>query len=115
MTVLGPWTEGFASWRRILGAVQEPEQQRAVFNNAVAEVAGFVAHGLDRAAAADELADMAASIGIDDADEIQAAIGTAFAQVNGPDRVPEDWIRDEPRSATPETVIRHRRRKRANT
>jgi AAA domain len=91
MTALGPFADGFASWRRILGAVQEPEQQRQVFENAILEVASYVARGLDRSAAADELADMAASIGFDDVDEVQAQIGAAFAKVNGPERVPDDW------------------------
>ena len=96
MTALGPYADGFALWRRILGAEQDAAAQREVFANAVMEVAGFVARGLDRAVAADELTDMAASIGFDDADAVQTEIAAAFAKVNGPDRVPEDWSREEP-------------------
>jgi hypothetical protein len=91
MTALGPFAAGFALWRRVLGAEQDAAAQREVFSNAVAEVASYVAHGLDRAVAADELADMATSIGFDDADAVQAEIAGAFAKVNGPDRVPDDW------------------------
>jgi hypothetical protein len=88
---LGPYADGFALWRRILGAEQDAVAQREVFGNAILEVAGFVARGLDRAAAADELTDMATSIGFDDADAVQAEIAAAFAKINGPDRVPDDW------------------------
>lgn len=91
MTALGPFADGFAVWRRILGAVKGRDDQREVFANAVLEVAAFVARGLDRAAAAEELTDMAASIGFDDADAVQAEIAAAFAKVDGPDRVPDDW------------------------
>lgn len=91
MSGLGAFADGFALWRRLLGREQDEAAQREVFANAVKEVAGFVARGLDRAAAADELTDMATSIGFDDVDEVQAAIGEAFAKVNGPDRVPDDW------------------------
>lgn len=92
MTVLGRYTEGFASWRRILGTVP-PEAQLKVFGNAVEEVASFIAHGLDRAAAADELVDMATSIGFEDPDLVQEVIARAFSRivVNGPEHVSDDW------------------------
>lgn len=89
---LGPYAEGFATWRRILGSVSQ-EAQLKVFGNAVEEVAGFVARGLDRVAAADELADMATSIGFDDADQLQYVIAHAFERVvepEGPDRIWDD-------------------------
>lgn len=78
---LGQFYEGFASWRRAL-ARAAPESQPVIFFNAVAEVAGFVRAGLDRVVAADELSDMAASIGFDDADRVQQIIGTTFASID---------------------------------
>src|SRR6516164_6767596 len=77
---LGPFYEGFSSWRRAL-AKADSEAQRVVFANACVDVAGFVGKGLDRAAAADELHDMAVSIGWDAPDEVQLMIGREFAKI----------------------------------
>jgi AAA domain-containing protein len=100
---LGPFAQGFASWRRILGTVPQ-EAQLKIFGNAVEEVAGFVARGLDRAAAADELADMATSIGFDDPDAVQTIIAHAFANIEYVDVVPDQPApgngQAEPRHAT---------------
>jgi hypothetical protein len=77
---LGLFYEGFSSWRRAL-AKADSEAQRVVFANACVDVAGFVGKGLDRAAAADELHDMAVSIGWDAPDEVQLMIGREFAKI----------------------------------
>ena len=61
----------------ILGIV-EPNDRLTIFANAAAEVASYVAKGLDKVVAADELVDMAISCGLDNADAVQAAIADAF-------------------------------------
>ena len=87
---LGPFTEGFASWRRILGSAP-PEVQLKVFSNAVEDVASFIARGLDRAIAADELVDMAISIGFDDHDRVQDVIARAFSRADSEAESGIDW------------------------
>ena len=87
---LGPFTEGFASWRRILGSAP-PEVQLKVFSNAVEDVASFIARGLDRAIAADELVDMAISIGFDDHDLVQDVIARAFSRADSEAESGIDW------------------------
>jgi hypothetical protein len=74
---LGRFSEGFAMWRQILGAVA-PDDRLKIFANAASEVAGYVAKGLDKVAAADELTDMAIGCGLDDTDAVQATIVEAF-------------------------------------
>ena len=68
-------------WRQILGTVP-PDDRPKIFANAAAEVAGYVAKGLDRAVAADELTDMAAAYGLEDTDAVQATIADAFKKID---------------------------------
>jgi RecA-family ATPase len=71
--------EGFASWRRMLAAVSEPEARLKIFMEAAGEVAGYIKHGLERADVADELADMASAYLADvAADQIQSIIAAGF-------------------------------------
>ena len=74
---LGKFSKGFAVWRQILGNAP-PDDLPQLFANAAAEVAGFVAKGLDKVIAADELTDMAIGAGFDDFDLVQATIADAF-------------------------------------
>ena len=92
---LGAFSEGCAGWRRILASVPD-ERKAEVFHHAAKEIAGYVAHGLARAAAADELADIATANGLADPDQVQAIIGGAFALVREPDAVPDEI--EEPQS-----------------
>jgi hypothetical protein len=78
---LGAFYEGFASWRRMLRRAP-PESQPIIFSNAVAEVAGYVAKGLDRIVAIDEIADLAVSVGWADVDRAQAIIAETFKKIN---------------------------------
>lgn len=78
---LGKFSQGFASWRQILGTVS-PDGRPAVFANAAREIATFVARGLNRVVAADELTDMAVAAGLDDADAVQTTISDAFKQID---------------------------------
>jgi hypothetical protein len=88
MSDLGRFQEGFNSFRRMLAAVSEGSRLQ-IFVNAASEAATFVSKGLDRTLAADELTDMAAANGLDDADAVQWVIGNAFARVEERDRVPD--------------------------
>ena len=74
---LGKFAQGFASWRQILGTVPVADRPR-IFANAANEIAGFVANGLDRVLAADELTEMATACGLDDMDAVQTTIAEAF-------------------------------------
>ena len=88
---LGKYSEGFASWRKVLATVP-PEARAAVFANAANDVAGYVAKGLDRVIAADELVDMATAHGLHDADEVQQIITEAFEKIEERERVPDDLV-----------------------
>ena len=74
---LGQFSEGFASWRQILGTVP-PDDRLKIFANAAAEVAGYIVKGLHKTVAADELTDMAIACGLDDPDMVQATIVEAL-------------------------------------
>jgi hypothetical protein len=52
--MLGSFAEGFESWRKVIPCGADLPARLALFKNAAADVAGYVARGLDRAAA-DEL------------------------------------------------------------
>jgi hypothetical protein len=86
---LGAFSEGCAGWRRILASVPQEDRLR-VFSNAAEEIAGYVARGLARPVAADELSDMAVANGLTDDDQIQAIIGGAFALVRDQDVIPDE-------------------------
>ncbi|MFH0297229.1 AAA family ATPase [Bradyrhizobium sp. 31Argb] len=79
VSALGPFAEGFASWRRMLAAVDDHTARTKIFTNAAAEVASYVAHGLDRVIAADTLTQLATAHGLDNVDQVQAIIAKAFA------------------------------------
>jgi AAA domain len=81
---LGQFSEGFASWRHILAVVQQDDRP-TIFANAAAEAATFVARGLDKVVAADELTDMAVACGLDNFDSVQATIADAFKTIDDTD------------------------------
>jgi hypothetical protein len=101
MSELGQFSEGFASWRHILGTAK-PDDRLTIFGNAAREVASYVTRGLDRIVAIDELADMAIACGLVDADAVQATIAKAFKK-------PDPYIRDHPKpngGAAPRFVLK---------
>lgn len=89
MTDRGAFADGLASLRRMV-ATTERDMRLVAFMNACDEVAGYVSKGLDRATAADELHDMAAAHGLDDADAVQFLVSKAFRKIELPDMVPDD-------------------------
>jgi AAA domain len=98
-TDLGPFAEGFNSWRKVLASVETPEDRWKIFQNTAHEVATYVSKGLPKTTAADELQSAAEANGLVELmgqDEVQAVIADAFAHVAEPepDRVPpidDDW------------------------
>jgi len=79
---LGQFASGIASLRRLLVSVAEPDRRFKVFENACAEVASYVARGLERTTAADLLYDMAQAGDLaGDEDEIQTVISDAFSNI----------------------------------
>jgi hypothetical protein len=94
---LGKFSEGFASWRRLLAAMPDDTRRLTIFLNAATDVAGYVSKGLNRIIAADELADMAIGNGLNDTDQVQAIIAEAFEHI---EQVPDDIGIDDPRPAT---------------
>ncbi len=74
----------FGAWRSMLASMAEPETRLGVFRDQCDDLAGQVGAGrLDKPSAVDELADCAGVFGLIEAfgtDEIQAAMGEAFAQ-----------------------------------
>ena len=78
---LGQFSDGFATWRHILSTVPADDRPK-IFGNAADEVAGYVAKGLDRVVAADQLADMAMVYGLYDTDAVQATIAVAFKKID---------------------------------
>lgn len=87
---LGKFSERFASWRKVLAAMPDAESTYKGFCEAAADVATYVSKGLDRAVAADELAEMATAHGLNDPDEIQTVIADAFRQIEEHELVPDD-------------------------
>lgn len=86
---LGVYSQGFAVFRQMMAAV--PASARVpVFMNAASEVASYVAKGLNRVVAADELHDIATAHGIDDTDAVQMIIARAFDRIEEPEQVPDD-------------------------
>jgi len=80
MSDLGTYAQGFASFRKMMSAV--PESARLpIFMNAAKEAASYVAKGLDRTAAADELTDMAIAHGLNDPEAVQWIISQAFEKI----------------------------------
>jgi hypothetical protein len=96
MSELGTYAPRFASFRQMMSAVPE-DARLPLFENAVKEAANCVARGLDRAAAADELQDMATAFGLSgNPDFVQSIISEAFEDI---ERVP-DQIEEEAKPYT---------------
>ena len=88
---MSKFSEGFASWRSILVSVQ-PGDRPHIFGNACHDVATWIAKGLDRIAAIDELTSIALSVELDP-DQAQKIVAREFEQVardGGQGRVDED-------------------------
>jgi AAA domain len=90
---LGQFTEGVASWRRMLAAVssENVEVRWRVFGNAAHEIAGYVPKGLEHATAVDEVHDIAIGSGLLalDADMVQQILAGAFEPPASADMVPD--------------------------
>jgi RecA-family ATPase len=83
------FSEGFASWRMVLASLPDDDidTRSKIFDNACKDVAGYVAKGLDRAHAVDELRAIALAYGLIQhfgEDNIQARIAEAFAKIERP-------------------------------
>lgn len=85
---LGPYREGFQAYRRMLAAVP-PDARLPIFQRAIVEAGSYVARGLDRTIAADQLIDMAMTAGLTDTDAVQWLIAQHFQNIDPPDRVPD--------------------------
>lgn len=82
--MLGNFADGFDQWRKIIASGVDIAARLALFKNAAADVAGYVARGLARAAGADGLQDIAEANGLVahcGADEIQRIVAEAFDNV----------------------------------
>ena len=90
-TKFGLYTEGIDTWRKVLASV--PVDARLVtYERAVSDVAGFVARGLDRVAAADALHEIALTYGVIELlseDEVQAIISDRFEHIVLQEVVPD--------------------------
>jgi RecA-family ATPase len=87
------FSEGFASWRMILASLPPGDIEGAstVFDNAIKDIAGYVAKGLDRVHAVDELHSIAQAYGLIahfGEDVIQARIAQGFEQIERPEHEP---------------------------
>jgi AAA domain len=86
---LGEFSGRVLSWRRLMALAGTTDARRTMFFRAVREIASFVARGLDRAVAVDELIEMAVSHQFfgEDEQEIQERIAEVFALIkpNGKD------------------------------
>jgi hypothetical protein len=81
---LGQYAGGFADWRRMIATVPSVDAKATVFGNCAYDAAGYVARGLNKGAAVDELYDIAVTNGLIAArgeDMIQVAISDAFMRV----------------------------------
>lgn len=81
MTERGQFTRGFATWKSILAPVQDVERRMAIFESMALEVAGYVAKGLDKGTAIDELYSTAQAnglVGHFGEDGVQARIAHGF-------------------------------------
>ena len=79
----GRFSEGLASWRRVIASVPDIDNRLTIFDNAAADIGNDVANGLDKLTAVDELQEMASAYGLVDAagdDEIQSIIAAAIAR-----------------------------------
>ena len=88
MSEYGRFTEGINSARRALAGAADAARL-TVFMNAANDIAGFVAHGLDRTLGADALTNMAYAYGLHDTDTVQSIITQAFEGVEQ-EMVPDD-------------------------
>jgi hypothetical protein len=122
---LGVYEIGFASWSRILSNSASGDRLQN-FRHCTAEVASYVARGLEKATAVDELIDLAASHGLTDEigiENIEAIIGRAFtvntfksqpepepSKPNGAGEQQQQtkraWLNPEPWWADPATIAK---------
>lgn len=58
------FTQGFESWRKVLASVDDITMRATVFEDAVKEIAGYVAKGLAKATAVDQIQDIAQAHGL---------------------------------------------------
>lgn len=80
MTELGKYAQFFADFRKVIAAVAVTARL-AVFENIANDAAKYVSAGLNRAAAADELFDIATTYKLDDV-QVQTIISEAFEQID---------------------------------
>ena len=78
---LGKFADRFTGFRKMLAGASI-ELRWTIFENAAAEAAKCIGWGLNRAAAADELTDMAFNNGLDDPEEVQEVIAEAFENIS---------------------------------
>lgn len=94
---LGKFADRFTGFRKMMAGASI-ELRWTILESAAAEAVKYIGWGLNRAAAADELTDMAFNHGLDDPEEVQAVITEAFenipngkAKTNGPAPEPPPW------------------------
>lgn len=76
------FAEGLSSWRRILEQAGDDDRLE-IFSSAARETAHYIAKGLDENEAADELTDIAQSVGLDnDLDRVQAIIARTIDEAD---------------------------------
>jgi hypothetical protein len=111
MSGLGRFADGLASWKSVLAPVRDVDRRMTIFENMAHEVAGYVAKGLDKNLAVDELYTAAGAYGLIGhfgEDEVQFRISEAF-ETFVPEVVPDELHEEKPngkarqRRATPYT------------
>jgi len=84
MSDLGTFAAQFADWRKVLASIPTIEARTTVFANLAEDAAKYVANGLDKRAAVDELQEIATANGLVETpggvDEVQTIISDAFAR-----------------------------------
>src|SRR5215510_1065147 len=98
-----PFTEGLASWRKILASMPDPPSRFTVFANAATDAASYVARGLPKVDAVDALYEMAEANGLTQpgVEEVQTIISDAFARVEQAEYLTNDLISEpQPKPAT---------------
>ena len=80
---LGKYAENFESWRKMIATVPTIEAKLTVFTNLANDAAGYIARGLDKTVAVDELHDIATAsgiVGVQGIDAVQTTIADALMQ-----------------------------------
>ena len=90
---LGTFAESFATWRKVLAGIPEVEDRWTIFETTAQEIASYVAKGLDRTVAADELQTVAEAYGLVELrgpDDVQMVIADALVRSDETaERVPD--------------------------